>query len=84
MLELHAIKDTISWNYLGSARSIQNGILEMRENSDIGWQETLNLMPGSDDFHHWMHFSYYLTLIYNRDLMPKRYSIIRKSCFIRF
>ena len=76
--ELHAMKNSISWNNLGSARSIQNGIKEMKENKDIGWQQTYNLMPRSDDFHHWMHFCYYLTVIYNRDLEPKRYSIIRK------
>lgn len=77
MLEITAMEKTISWNHLGVAKSIQEGIAELKFNKDIGWQQTLNLMPQSDDFHHWMHYAYMLTLIHNRDLSPKRYSIIR-------
>ena len=84
MLELHAMEKTIKWNHQGTACSIQEGIKEILSGKDIGWQQTLNLMPGSDDFHHWMHYSYFLTLIYNRDNSPKRYSIDREVIFILF
>ena len=78
------MEKTIKWNNAGTAGSIQEGIAEMKMGKDIGWQRTINLMPGSDDFHHWMHYNYYLTLIYNRDNSPKRYSIDRKVVIILF
>ena len=84
MLELHAMEKNIKWNNAGNAGSIQEGIAEMKLGKDIGWQRTINLMPGSDDFHHWMHYNYYLTLIYNRDNSPKRFSIDRKVVIYYF
>ena len=72
------MKTTIKWNNQGQAKSIQASIAEMKNGLDIGWQRTADLEPRSDDFHHWMHFSYLLTVIHNRDNSPKKYSIIRK------
>ena len=77
MLETVDLREKVLWNKLGSATSIQTGIAEMKEGKDIGWQQTMDLMPKSDDFHHWMHYCYYITLIYNRDITPKRFTIIR-------
>ena len=76
--ELDALKDKISWNNNGSARSIKDSLTELKEGKDIGWEGTKSLMPSSDDFHHWMNFAYLLTIIHNRDCEPKRYSITRK------
>ena len=70
------MKQSVNWNNNGNAKSIQESIAEMKSGLDIGWQRTADLEPRSDDFHHWMHFCYLLTVIYNRDNSPKKYSII--------
>ena len=82
--ELEALKDKIEWNNSGSARSIKDALEELKEGRDIGWEGTKDLMPSSEDFHHWMHYAYLLTIIHNRDCEPKRYSITRKKDIIYF
>ena len=78
--ELEKLETAISWNNLGSAKSIQEALKELKEGKDIGWDGTKSLMPKYDDFHHWMHFAFLLTTIHNRDCTPKKYSIIRNEC----
>lgn len=71
------MESTIQWNNQSSATSIKDAIADMKLGKDIGWMGTNALMPKSDDFHHWMHFAHLLTVIYNRDCSPKKFSIIR-------
>ena len=79
------MKETISWNGRSSATSLLHAEKELRENgNDIGWDRTYSLMPASDDHHHWMSFASYLTVVHNRDLSPKKYSIFRMVTHIVF
>ena len=71
------METSIYWNNQGSARSIKDSIEEVKMGNDIGWMGTKNLMPRSDDFHHWMHFAHLLTVLHNRDCSPKKFSILR-------
>ena len=71
--------NTINWNNNGSAKSIKDSLLVMKDGNDIGWLGTKGLMPKSDDFHHWMHFAFLLTTIHNRDCTPKKLSILRQD-----
>ena len=48
-----------------------------RRNEPIGWNSLYNIKPCSNCHHEWMEFAHLLTLIYNRDQTPKRYTIIR-------
>ena len=77
------METTIAWNNMGHAKSIKDSLLELKSGKDIGWMGTKSLMPGSDDFHHWMHFAYLLTTIHNRDCSPKKYSIVRTGNHLR-
>ena len=77
-MELNKMKETINWNGRSSATSLLHAEKELRENgNDIGWDRTYSLMPASDDHHHWMSYASYLTVVYNRDMSPKKYSIFR-------
>ena len=49
----------------------------MENGLDIGWFNTEALQPAGDNHHEWMSFAHLLTLLYNRDQTPKRYTIIR-------
>ena len=75
--EFEDMKTSIKWNGLGKANSIMDAIAETRNGHDLGWDGTAKLMPRSLDHHHWMHFCHLLTVIYNRDHTPKKFSIIR-------
>ena len=75
--EFEEMKTSITWNGLGKAKSIMEAIAEIRNGLDLGWDGTAKLMPKSLDHHHWMHFCHLLTVIYNRDHSPKKFSIIR-------
>ena len=79
--ELNSMETSINWNNLGKANSIKDSLLELKEGKDIGWMGTKSLMPNSDDFHHWMHFAYLLTTIYNRDCSPKKFSVVRNGTY---
>ena len=75
--EFESMKNSIQWNELGTASNIMEATEEARLGRDLGWDKTRALMPNNYDFHHWMNFAHLLTVIYNRDLEPKRYSILR-------
>ena len=76
------METSIRWNNLSSATSIKDAIEDMKQNKDIGWMGINSLMPKSDDFHHWIHFAHLLTVIYNRDCSPKKFSIIRNGILL--
>ena len=75
--ELNGMKNAISWNYQGTATTVKEAIAEIKDGKDIGWQQTWRLMPTSACYHDWMDFAFLLTLIYNRDNEPKRFTILR-------
>ena len=75
--ELQALETTISWNQQGMATTITEALSEIDRNLDIGWHQTALLQPQSLNFHEWMDFALLLTKIHNRDLLPKRYTILR-------
>ena len=77
--ELEDMKESFNWNEKGIATNIQQAIEETRKGLDLGWEKTRMLMPRSEDHHHWMHFCHLLTVLYNRDNSPKRFSIIRNA-----
>lgn len=72
------MKTSIRWNELGSAKSILEAEKEVRQTgNDIGWEKIKSFIPRDDNHHHWMSFSALLTIIYNRDHEPQRFSIFR-------
>ena len=83
ILELQQLRNAISWNSLGEARTIKSAIAEIEFGKDIGWQQTALLMPATDDFHDWMDYAYLLTRLHNRELSPKRFTLLRKAIINR-
>ena len=77
MAELEAMKTSIKWNELGTAKNIAEATREAVAGRDLGWEQTRKLMPNNYDHHHWMNFAHLLTVLYNRDKELKRFSIIR-------
>ena len=72
------MKLSISWNCEGKATSILEAEKEVRSSGkDIGWENIKKFIPRDDNHHHWMSFAALLTVIYNRDNEPKRFSIFR-------
>ena len=78
-MELHKLRTAISWNSTGEARTLKSAIAEIEFGKDIGWQQTAFLMPATDDYHEWMDYAYLLTRIHNRELSPKRFTLLRKA-----
>ena len=69
---------SIRWNELGCAKSILEAEKEVRQTgNDVGWDKIHSFIPRDDNHHHWMSFSALLTVIYNRDHEPQRFSIFR-------
>ena len=78
MAEFQKMKSSIKWNKLGEAKSILEAEKEVRlTGKDIGWEKIQTFIPRDNNHHHWMSFSALLTVIYNRDNEPKRFSIFR-------
>ena len=72
------MKFSIRWNELGCANSILEAEKEVRQTgNDVGWEKIHSFIPRDDNHHHWMSFSALLTVIYNRDHEPQRFSIFR-------
>ena len=57
--------------------SIKTATQYARQGHDAGYDVVARLQPDSDDFHEWIDFTELCTVLFNRDNLPPKYTILR-------